>query len=268
MSIERNTVNAGRALRVLTWLTLVVALWFFVQAVTDFDSEYGRLWRKYAAIALLAATIVLPPADALVAGLSRRLAPWVVRYGLTWGLAVVVLYAIAPFAWLPAGAAALWAAAVGTRPGRFMDRHRRAVAIFLVAAISLRSFAVVGLMQQAGEAAFWQWAVLGPAYLLFGVTAPFMVLLLLFRKGEWVVVTASMWLLAGMLGLILALNFSLFGSVAHLPLLVYPMFSEALPLSLFVFASIVDILVQVAAMRYLGGRTVLYYRNLPETANG
>lgn len=255
MSFERNTVNAGRALRVLTWLVLVLAvpLWIFTQNASVFEGEDGRDFRKSVSLVLLALIIVLPPAGILAARISRRFRPWVVRHDLTWALAAVVLYAVAPFTWLVGRASALWAAVWRTRAGRFLDRHRRTVGIFLVTALSLRLFALAGLLQQVGEAAFWHWTVLGPTYLLFGATAPVIALILLVRKGEWVEVTASIWLIFGMLGVVFAALFSVFSSLPELPLLTYPLIPEPLPLSLFLSVLIADLALHIAAMRSLGG---------------
>ena len=134
--------------------------------------------------------------------------------------------------------------------------------MLLITAISLRSLAAVGLLQYDGTTV-WHWAALGPTYLLFGVTAPFVTLLLLLKRGEWVLTTALLWLLVGWLGVLLAAMLSVLLSSSHLPLLVYPLLPEPLHLSLFLSLGLVDLLVQTAAIYYLGGQTAQYYHKVP-----
>lgn len=260
MATPRTKANARRALRALFWPLAIAAVFVFVQTT---DSEAGRVWRKFAMVVIVVAMIVLPTA-------SRHIAPWIARHDVTWRLASLVLYATMPFRWL---VAAIWktvrgfcAALAATRAFGFLDRHRRTVGIVLVAAISLRSLAALSLLQQGAEITLWHLAALGPTYLAFGVTAPFVALLLLSRRSEWALVTAIIWLLFGCIGVALALMFSALMSSAHLPLLAYPLFPEPVHISLFLSLGFAELLVQMVALHYLSGRTVDYYHGVSSKA--
>lgn len=269
MSVRRSNANARRALGLLFKLLLVLAVFLFAQATSGMDDQAASDWRRFATVVVIVAIVVLPPFDTMMARANKRLAPWVVGHDFAWRLASGLLHTVAPFGWLAARAAhaarGLWAAAQATRAGRFPDRHRRAVGICLVAAISLRSLAAIGLLHPESGATAWHWVTLGPTYLLFGVTAPFVALLLMLRKGKWVLVTAIIWLLLGWAGVSLAALSGALLSQPHWPLLLYPLFAEPVHFSLFLAVGLADFLVQTAALHYLGGRTACYYTDSPET---
>ena len=272
MKTRRTKSNAAKALGWLFWLLAIAAVVVFVQVT---DSETGRVWRQAALLVFVAAVILLPPIDTLIARASRHLAPWVVERDLPWRLATLVLHATAPLRWLGTAlrraACAFWRALKGSAAYRFLDRHRRAVLIVLVAAISLRALAAFSLLQPGAGVTLWHWAAFGPAYLAFGITAPFVAAVLLWWRGEWVLVVAAIWLLLGAVGVVFSAVFSLFFASAYFAaepqaLLLHPLLPEPLGAGSWAALALAELLVQVAALHFLGGRTVDHYHGRPSTA--
>ncbi len=269
MAFPRTRASADLALRWLIWILAIVAVIVFVQTT---DGETGRVWLQAALLVFVAAVILFPPIDSLISRAVRRLAPLVVRNVFAWRLAALLLYAIAPFRWAFASVLAAFSKA-GRLMGetlarvpavRFLDRHRRTVCIVLVAAISIRSLAVFSLLQQGAGVTLWHWVAFSPTYIAFGITAPFVAALLLWRRGEWVLITAGVWSLLGFIGVTLAAVIGLFFASQYFAseqpgLLIHPLYPEPLRVAEFFWLWLADLLAQIAIIYYLGGRTADYY---------
>ncbi len=281
MALARTKSNVVKALRSLSAVALVAVLWLLVEGLSSLESEAGRLAYKIVVVALI---LAIPYIDALNERATRicaQAAPWVLRHDVAWWVARAIVYLFAPLDWLIAvllttlralrrAACAVWAFLKATPVYHFLDRHRRAALIVLVAVISLRSLAALSLLESSADITLWHWAVFGITYLAFGITAPFVAAILAWWRGEWVIVIAAIWLMLGIVGVVFAGVFSLFvaayfaaGSEA---LLLHQLFPEPLGAGRWAALLFAELLVQVVALHFLGGRTADYYQDRQRTA--
>ncbi len=281
MALARTKSNVVKALRSLSAVALVAVLWLLVEGLSSLESEAGRLAYKIVVMALILGIAYIDALNERATRICAQAAPWVLRHDVAWWVARAIVYLFAPLDWLIAvllktlralrrAASAAWAFLKATPVYRFLDRHRRAVMIVLVAAISLRAFAALSLLESSADITLWHWAVFGTTYLAFGITAPFVAAILLWRRGEWVMVVAAIWLLLGIVGVVFAGMFSLFVAAYFAAgpqaLLLHPLFPEPLGAGRWAALLFAELLVQVVALHFLGGRTADYYQDRQRTA--